>query len=123
MTVTLWELPAPATTVHSATIKELSGRLTRLSISLIVLRDGVDVIEHHDISFEGTECFTCTYMTSLTSEMIRLAYGKLIDLGKTALLDQKAAKSKKSALRHLMICFDDGPCYEVVCKEFSHSTR
>jgi hypothetical protein len=92
-----------------------------LAISLVVLRDDVDVVEHHDFSFEGTEPFTGTYLTSVTTEMIRSAYGKLVDLGQTELRTQIA--SKKKELRHLMICFDDGPCYEVVCTSFSHLKR
>ena len=123
MTLTLWEIPVPPTQVETTRIEQLPKRLTRLAISLVVLRDDVDVVEYHDLSFEETELFTCTYLTSLTIEMIGTAYGKLVDLGQTELWTQVAGRSQKKDLRHLMICFDDGPCYEVVCTSFSHLKR
>src|SRR5262249_22598745 len=123
MTSILWEIPVPPTQVETTKIEQLPGRATRLLISLVVLRDDVDVVEYHDLSFEGTELFTCTYYRSRTVEMIQLAYGKLVDLGRTELLTQITVRSQKNNLRHLMICFDDGPCYEFVCASFSHSNR
>ena len=123
MTATLWEVPVPPTQVESTRIEQLPKRITRLAISLVVPRDDVDVVEYHDLSFEGTELFKCTYLTSLTAEMIRSAYGKLVDLGRTELWSQIADRSQEANIRHLMICFDDGPCYEVVCTSFSHLKR
>jgi len=95
----------------------------RIEASYVVLKDGVDAVEYHDLCFEGTELFMCTYLSSLTPEMTRSAYGKLVDLGRTELRTKIAAGSQKKDIRHLMICFDDGPCYEVVCTSFSHSKR
>lgn len=123
MTVTLWEIPGRTTQVEATRMEQLPKRLTRLAISVVVLRDDIEMVEYHDLSFEGTELFKCTYLTSLVAEMIRLAYGKLVDLGRTELRTQIANRSQKEDIRHLMICFDDGPCYEVVCTSFSHSKR
>jgi hypothetical protein len=123
MTSALWTLPTIVDQVETTKIEQLPKRETRLLISLVVSRNGNDFVENHALSFEGTELFSCTYLTSLTAEMIQLAYGKLVDLGKTELLNRTSIKSKKNGLRHLMICFDDGPCYEVVCKGFSHAKQ
>jgi hypothetical protein len=123
MIVTLWEIPVPPTQVETTRIEQLPKRLTRLAISYVVLKDDVDAVEYHDLCFEGTELFMCTYLSSLTPEMTRSAYGKLVDLGRTELRTKIAAGSQKKDIRHLMICFDDGPCYEVVCTSFSHSKR
>ena len=118
MIVTLWEIPAPPTQVETTRIEQLPKRLTRLAISLVVLKHDIDVVEYHDLSFDGTDLFMCTYLTSLTSEMTGSAYGKLVDLGPTELWTQIAARSQQKDIRHLMICFDDGPCYELVCTSF-----
>jgi hypothetical protein len=123
MTSALWTLPTIVDQVETTKIEQLPKRETRLLISLVVSRNGNDFVENHALSFEGTELFSCTYLTSLTAEMIQLAYGKLVDLGKTELLNRTSIKSKKNGLRHLMICFDDGPCYEVVWKGFSHAKQ
>lgn len=123
MVTTLWEIPVLATQVEATRIEQLPKRLTRLAMSLLVPKDDADVLEYHDLSFEGTELFKCTYLTSLTAEMTRTAYGKLMDLGRTELWTQIADRSQKKDIRHLMICFDDGPCYEVVCTRYSHLKR
>lgn len=131
MNETLWEIPVPPNLVETTTIEQLPKRVTRLAISLVTLKDDVDVIEYHDLHFEGTELFICTYLTSLTPEMAQSAYGRLVDLGCTDLRMQvsariqqsSAARFQKRDIRHLMICFDDGPCYEILCTGFSHSRR
>jgi hypothetical protein len=78
--------------------------------------------------FEGVEAYKCTYLFSCAPEMFELAYGKLLDLGATPWLAElskryqsycESIRSVPHRLKHLMICFDDGPCYEIVCKGFS----
>lgn len=68
--------------------------------------------------FEGVEAFKCTYLTSCSAEMFNVAYGKLAGIEGSRWLDEMkntGGPSCASELRHLMICFDDGPCYEFVC--------
>ena len=67
----------------------------------------------------GVEAFKCTYMTSLTVEMIESAYDKLVDVGESDWLrasrNVNCATGTPASLKHLRICFDDGPCYEFLC--------
>jgi hypothetical protein len=74
------------------------------------------------LRFNEVAAFKCTYMPALTSEMIESAYDKLIDMGNTAWLEEaalvQARRSRGVPLRHLRICFDDGPCYEFLCRGF-----
>ena len=81
-----------------------------------------EIFEQNFLSFGGTEAFKTTYLTSCTTEMFSSAYGKLVDLGSTHWLKELSVRSKKPNLRHLMICFDDGPCHEIVCRDFAHTT-
>ena len=69
------------------------------------------------MSFQRVEAYRCTYLTALTAEMIRTAYGQLVDLGHTAWLTELLGdhSSPIENIRHFMICFDDGPCYEFAC--------
>jgi hypothetical protein len=54
------------------------------------------------------------------------AYDKLVDRAPSAWLDEVCANlrtngtngAQAQGLRHLMINFDDGPAYEVVCRSF-----
>lgn len=89
-----------------------------------VIEGGDGNLAKVSLIFEAVEAFKCTYMTSLSADMINAAYGKLVDVGTSQwLLESRqrnteyAAKTKRSSpdLKHLMICFDDGPCYEFIC--------
>jgi hypothetical protein len=73
--------------------------------------------------FEGVEAFKCTYLTSCTAEMFSMAYAKLVRLGETPWLSELLktyvpGSQTANQLQHLMICFDDGPCFEIVCLGF-----
>lgn len=76
------------------------------------------------IVFEDVEAFKCTRMPARSVEMINTAYDKLVQLeGSQWLMEVKTNSAdyyaKRQAtpkeLKHLMICFDDGPCYEFIC--------
>jgi hypothetical protein len=73
--------------------------------------------------FLGCESFKCTYMTSLNPEQIEASYGCVVSITDSPWLQEIRAKQAPKVpagvkLRHLMICFDDGPCYEFVCSDF-----
>jgi len=73
--------------------------------------------------FDGVEAFKCTYYMACTLNMSSMAYDRVVDLGPTEWLTQiqsQLVESQEDAtgLRHLMICFDDGPCYEFICRSF-----
>jgi hypothetical protein len=77
--------------------------------------------------FHRVEAYKCTYMTARSEDMIRIAYGKLVCLGSTPWLAEitelslnyyRGTMKSLPNLRHLMICFDDGPCYEISCDSF-----
>ena len=66
----------------------------------------------------------CTHLPALTVSMIQTSYGNLVDLGETEwliegqrLTDKWTKGRSKVSLRHLQLCFDDGPCYEFLCEE------
>jgi len=76
------------------------------------------------VVFEGVEAFRCTYLTFCSAEMFNTAYGKLVRVETTQwLAELQSASARKSSreLQHLMICFDDGPCYEFICTGFQVS--
>jgi hypothetical protein len=74
--------------------------------------------------FEGVEAYKCTYLTSCSAEGFNTPYGKLVRLGATAWLNEimkvySNASQAPKELQHLMICFDDGPCYEIIRTSFN----
>jgi hypothetical protein len=117
MSDTLWKLPVPATAVlGSPVFVALTKRQCELSFHIET--DGGQT--RVGLLFDGVEGYKCTYLTSCSKEMFNTAYGKLVRLGVTVWLDDvmkvyaRASQAPKE-LQHLMICFDDGPCYEIIC--------
>jgi hypothetical protein len=111
---TLWELPFPSSGSGGSWFQEQMGRKCEISI------------ERCRLLFGGVEAFRITYLSSLTVEMINAAYDRVVDLGETAWLRECATLARPfwerhgetREFRHLMICFDDGPCYEFICVSF-----
>lgn len=118
MSIELWKLPvAPTALIRSPNFVVLSKRQCKISMEF----EGSSGVVRTALLFEGVEAFKCTYLTSCSAEMLSTAYGKLARLGSTPwLAETQNAGSRRSPieLQHLMICFDDGPCYEFICTGF-----
>jgi len=120
MAQTVWMLPVPSTALFSdAAFHQLMGRTCALASEY----EDDDNVVSLKMLFEGVEAFKCTYYRACTIEMIETAYDQVADLGPTEWLTQiesQLVSSRENAkgLRHLMIYFDDGPCYEFICRSF-----
>src|SRR5262249_52091878 len=85
--------------------------------------DSEDNVVSLNLLFEGVEAFKCTYYNACAVEIVKLAYDKIVDVGSTEWLNAIKSQLLKShedvtGLRHLVIYFDDGPCYEFICRSF-----
>ncbi|CAG9191544.1 conserved hypothetical protein [Paraburkholderia tropica] len=116
-----WRLPVAASALlNSPEFVVLRRRECALRL-LLEADDGTS--REITLQFAGVESYKCTFMTSCTAAMFNLAYGKLVSLNSTW-LDEVRSTGKKDAanihaLKHLMITFDDGPCYEIICRSWS----
>ncbi len=116
-----WQLPVAASALlHSPEFVLLPRRKCELRL-LIEGDDGAPrAIALH---FNGVESYKCTFLTSCTADMFNLAYGKLVSLNSPWLDEVRSTRKKDqatiSALQHFMITFDDGPCYEIICRSWS----
>ncbi|AFY71242.1 hypothetical protein Pse7367_2991 [Thalassoporum mexicanum PCC 7367] len=80
MIKTILKLPFPSTTFEcEPTLKYLIGRDHEL---VFVLLDEEDNKYEYSINFEGIEAYKCTYLSSISAEMVE-AYDKLIDCGRS----------------------------------------
>jgi hypothetical protein len=111
----VWTLPFPSSGLSGVVFQKLAGRSCALACD-----DG----EHSPVRlvFDGVEAFKCTYHNACTLEMVE-TYDKLTDMGRTPWLDSVRRQlsgfgGEVQSLRHLMIYFDDGPCYEFICRSF-----
>ena len=69
--------------------------------------------------FTDIVAFKCTYLYALDVFLIKNAYEKIVELEqsewKSEVLNRLA--KEREAYKHLAIVFDDGPCYEFICKD------
>ena len=115
MSEVVWKLPFPSSGLSGVDYQKLSGRVCALACD-----DGENSPVR--VVFEGVEAFKCTYHHACTVEMVE-TYDSLSDLDRTEWLDSVRRQlsgfgEDVEALRHLMIYFDGGPCYEFVCRGF-----
>jgi len=86
-----------------------------------------DEVVSQQMVFSGVEAFRCTYYKAVSVDIIKDAYDKVVDLEITDWLSEivdrlTSARQNTSGLRHLAVYFDDGPCYEFICKGFRAET-
>lgn len=115
----LWRLPvAPSAIYLGPEISVLRKRTLELKFSTECAKGG---IVESALRFEGVEAYRCTYATSLSADMIHLAYGALVALDSEWLeaVRTTGRKQQVDELFHAMITFDDGPCYEIICRSWS----
>ena len=124
MRTTLWKLPVPSTALLGGgpSFEKRLGREVAIRLSYET-EEGVRAIA---LVFKGVEAFKCTYFRACDASMLD-AYDRLVDRGGTAWLDELRANLGRNGgttdrLVHMMIMFDDGPCYELICGEFRLET-
>jgi hypothetical protein len=122
MSEVLWKLPVPATALlEDATLETISKQVYALMCRYEGIHDDIVTL---NLRFHGVEAHRTTPWKSVTSEMITTAYAKLVRIEPSdwlAAVKRKliGSKSNSDDLEHLMIYFDDGPCYEFICQSFS----
>jgi hypothetical protein len=128
MSEALWKLPIPATAIFRGPFfRELPGRQYEITFTV----EG----DHGEetpiaLAFYGVEAFKCTYMKALGSidrQLRKDAYGALIEITGSSWLGEvgdsykrwyATTKAEPQQLHHVMIMFDDGPCFEFICVSF-----
>jgi len=118
----------PATAIiRGPFFKVLQKHQCEISFS-IEAEDGAEKIIA--LVFEDVEAFKCTYLSALGSidhELFKQSYANLISLEISPWLTEiKMARKnnptktlvQQGEAQHLMISFDDGPCYEIICESF-----
>jgi hypothetical protein len=127
-----WELPVPSTSfVSGPELKD--GRTSVLSWAYEgdseFVKPPQDGMVHQALTFEGVVAFRCTFNLFCGSDIINIAYNKLVDLGETEwLISLKGASQRhhigaSESLKHVAIFFDEGPCYEFICEGVRVSTE
>jgi len=124
MTNVLWELPSPSSSfLEGTTFQTLPRRTCALVFEYEDPQTGANV--KGDVRFLDVVAIKCTYLPALTAELIHSAYDKVVEITPSAWLTEVQTTTLADAmgqLRHLRICFDDGPCYDFLCRGFEAAT-
>jgi hypothetical protein len=127
MVVEMWKLPVPSTALLGGgpVFEKRLGREIALRYEFEI-DDGTRA---EAIVFEGVEAFKFTYYEAC-GKWVLATYDRLVEVSDSAWLKEVDEQLRKAAeprggmdvdqppLRHLMIYFDDGPCYEAICRGF-----
>jgi hypothetical protein len=125
----LWEMPIPPTAVYQGPFFRVLDR-RQCEISFVAESEDSSKLETTALLFYGVETFKCTYLYSLGSIDRGLrseAYGNLISIQPSDWLEivknnyrdrRKSTGDADPELQHMMIVFDDGPCFELICQGF-----
>lgn len=122
----VWKTTTPSTAFHKGVVfSKLSGRKCSLEYSYEGEEDSSVISEK--LVFGEVESFKCTYFSACSIEMIE-AYDKIIDVGSSNWLAEikhnlSETEADSSDLKHFRIYFDDGPCYEFICRSFDVLSR
>lgn len=128
MITKLWEMPASATTlIRGPEFTVLPQRRCKIAFSI----EGDDGEEQWiALLFNDVEAFRATYLTSLgaiDTTLRSAAYETLVVVSESPWLTSitsahsrycRSADRVCEALRHLVMHFDDGPCFEIICTSF-----
>lgn len=127
--IILWETPVPSTSFIQDTKLEMRGGREVAVLYSYESEDEVSVVMiNEEIIFTGVEAFKVTYYNA-RDILSGPAYDKIVDCGETewylhiiAQLNEREqfgnSRTLLKDLVHLMINFDDGPCYEIICHSF-----
>jgi len=121
MSKKVWRLPVPATALASGPYLDV-GPGRELALRFSYEGDDPPRTGEARVQFEGVEAFKVAFMDAFDNTVLE-AYGCLVDRGDTPWLGEvrsnlQTQKRPAAELKHLMILFDDGPCYEVICRNF-----
>jgi len=121
MMIGIWKLPVPSTAFLGAGVvfEKRPGREIALRYER---EDSTGEPKAEALVFEGVESFKCTYGQAC-GDWVLPAYDQLVEVTESAWAEEVATQLRKGGraqppLRHLMIYFDDGPCYEAICRAF-----
>ena len=115
---TLWETPSPSSGFIDGIRSKNSPGV--LASSRSVLKSRMATSQTCELRFHDVAALRCTYLPALSADLIRSAYDKLVDIRSSAWLSEANSirPDAQESLRHLRICFDDGPCFEFLCRGF-----
>jgi hypothetical protein len=124
MPETLWESPTPSSAfAHGVALANLPRRECELAFWV---EDGDDW-SRRSLIFEAVVAYKCTHLPSLKPSMVKAAHDKVVSLKYSAWLRDSLPKARRffrgqgrttPQLRHLVVSFDQGPCYEFICEGF-----
>lgn len=115
---TIWSAPA-APRINGPALSVLPNRTCMLELSFRSAERSEGAI----LIFEKVEGYKCTFLPALASEARNAAPGALVEIPASSWKAEIVAANRTldaafdAPLRHLMIYFEAGPCFEFVCAD------
>jgi hypothetical protein len=117
----VWQSPAPSSGFLRGV--DLQIRPQREAVLIFEFEDDVEEMRTAELIFKDVVHYRTTYMVALRAELIQQAYDRLVDLPESTelrkIIEATKANGQGSDYRHYRICFDDGPCFDFICRSFA----
>jgi len=117
----VWQSPAPSSGfLRGVNLHTRPQREIALSFEF---EDADEEMRKAELSFKDVVHYRTTYLAALRAEVIDEAYDRLVDLSESTELREviaaTQANGKGTDYRHYRVCFDDGPCFDFMCRSFA----
>jgi hypothetical protein len=119
----VWKSPVSSTSFLDGGIQFKVGGKRRVSISFQFEADDDNVLEGV-ITFSGVDYYSCTYLSACDLTLLGV-YDQIALVNESAMLEQIERNLIKNnrpveGLKMYQVMFDDGPLYEVVCRDLEY---
>jgi hypothetical protein len=117
----VWTLPVPSTRLFE---EDLCYWMKARTWAIRFAYEGSEnTLVVSNLIFEQVEALMHTSDTATDADRITRSYDRLIDVGESSWLTSirgilSPQGGSDDSLRHLMIYFDGGGCYEFICRSF-----
>ena len=117
----VWQSPVPSSGFLRGV--DLQTRPQREIVLGFEFEDADEEMRTAELSFKNVVHYRTTYLAALRADTINQAYDRLVDVSESTELREviavTEANGKGSNYRHYRVCFDDGPCFDFICRSFT----
>ncbi len=122
----LWTFPDPSAPLVGDPHLSPLGETCLVEFSFQIAERRSEAVS---LLFDRVASYRCTLRQALSPPVLRTFQGRLTEITGSAWKDEVLAAlmdngtPPSSPLRHLVICFEEGPCYDFICGGFEARSR
>lgn len=124
MSKVVWNSPSPSSSYLRGV--DVQVRPRRELALLFEFENESGKLQKGELIFSGVVSYRSTFLYAIRAAAFREAYDRVVDMGVTEYLhdtmDAMQMNGRLFDVIHYMVCFDDGPCFDVIAESFRYNT-